>query len=404
MPKGVDILKDFHWEPRYTIIAVYVFLTAAAVTLFSAFVNQFPAVWSFLNTIVKYLMPFIYGFGLAFILSPMVRFFEKNLRIKWLSGKAKRNIALLETYLFALVMLILFFVVVIPTLVESITVLAKNIAYYTAQMEAAIDGLIKLIPMENIPTEVVDAIDKMITGVTSFVVSTLMQAITITGRVTAGVIDVVMAIIISLYMLANKEMLFAQSKKILYSILPERFVHRMIDLAHDSNVKFSGFVIGKIIDSIIIGILCAIGMIIFKMPFVTLVSLIIGVTNIIPYFGPFIGAIPGVILVFIGGGLGQALGFAVFVLVLQQFDGNILGPAILGQSTGLDAMWVIFAILLFGGLYGFVGMIIGVPLLSVLFGLAKTFMDWRLEKKGMSKELGDYASAEHGLFNVKKDE
>lgn len=397
-------MKDFHREPKYTTIAVYVFLTAAAVTLFGALVNQFPTAWNFLSTIVKYLMPFIYGFGLAFILSPMLRFFERNLRIKWLSGKAKRSVALLETYLFALVLLMLFFVVVIPTLVESITVLAKNISFYTAQMNQAIDSLIKLIPMENIPAEVVDAIDNIITGVTSFVVSTLMQAITITGRVTAGVIDVVMAVIISIYMLSNKEMLFAQFKKVLYALLPERFVHRMIDVAHDSNVKFSGFIIGKIIDSVIIGILCAAGMLIFKMPFVTLVSLIIGVTNIIPYFGPFIGAIPGVILVFIGGGLGQALGFAVFVLVLQQFDGNILGPAILGQSTGLDAMWVIFAILLFGGLYGFVGMIIGVPLLSVLFGLAKRFMDWRLEKKGMSRELEDYASEKHKLLDAKNDE
>lgn len=395
-------MKDFHWEPKYTTIAVYVFLVVAAATLFGAFIDQFPVFWGFASSIVKYLMPFIYGFGLAFILSPMLRFFERNLRIKWLSDKAKRNIALLETYLFALVLVVLFFVVVIPTLAESVTMLAKNIAFYTTQMDAAINGLLALIPMESIPTEVVNAIDKLVTGVTSFVVSSLMQAISITGRVTAGVIDVVMATIISIYMLANKEMLFAQSKKGLFALLPERFVHRLINVAHDSNLKFSGFIIGKIIDSIIIGILCAISMTIFRMPFVTLVSLIIGVTNIIPYFGRFIGAIPGVILVFIGGGLGQALGFAVFVLVLQQFDGNILGPAILGQSTGLDAMWVIFAILLFGGLYGFVGMIIGVPLLSVLFGLAKSFMDGRLRNKGMSQELEDYASEKHRLLKGRK--
>ncbi|MEG0852632.1 MAG: AI-2E family transporter [Angelakisella sp.] len=397
-------MKNFKWEPRYTVIAVYAFLVTAAAILFGSFVYSFPRIWEFFGSIVKYLMPFVYGFGLAFILSPMLRFFERNLGIKRLSGKAKRNIALLETYLFALVLLVVFFLVVIPTLVESVTVLAKNIAYYSTQMDETINQIVKLIPMENIPQEVINAIDKMFTGVTTFVVSTLMQAVTITGRVTAGVIDIIMAAIISLYMLANKEMLFAQLKKILYALMPERFVHRLIDVAHDSNAKFSGFVVGKIIDSIIIGILCGIGMSIFKMPFVTLVSLIIGVTNIIPYFGPFIGAIPGVILVFIGGGLGQAVGFAVFILVLQQFDGNILGPAILGQSTGLDAMWVIFAILLFGGLYGFVGMVIGVPLLSVLFALCKSFMDNRLEKKGMSKELADYASEKHKLLGAKQDD
>ncbi|MEG1777452.1 MAG: AI-2E family transporter, partial [Angelakisella sp.] len=238
------MFKDFHWEPKYTIIAVYAFLVAAASILFGALLREFPIVWGFLSSIVKYLVPFIYGFALAFVLSPMLRFFERNLRFGKLSGKAKRNIALLETYITALVLVVLFFLVVIPTLVDSVAMLAKNIAYYSTQMDETINELIAIIPMKNIPKEVIDAIDKMITDMTSFVVSTLMQAVSITGRVTAGVIDVVMATIISLYMLANKEMLFAQCKKGLYAMLPERFVHRLIDVAHDSNVKFSGFIIG----------------------------------------------------------------------------------------------------------------------------------------------------------------
>lgn len=395
-------MKNFKWEPRYTTISVYTFLVIAASMLFGAFVLRLDNVWDFLQSIVKYLIPFVYGFGLAFILSPLLRMSEKLIGSGITSGKLRRNIALLITYLFALLLLVIFFVVVIPTLAESVTALAKNIAYYSTQVDTMVSQIIAIIPIDNIPKEVVSSIDQMVNSVTQFVVNTLLHAVTLTSRVTAGAIDVVMGVIISIYMLANKERLIAQCKKILHAALPERSVQALINVAHDSNIKFSGFLIGKIIDSIIIGLMCAAGMWIFKMPFITLVSLIIGVTNIVPYFGPFIGAIPGFILVFIGGGFWQAVGFAVFVLVLQQFDGNVLGPAILGQSTGLDAMWVIFAILLFGGLYGFVGMVIGVPLLSVLFGIIGDLINTRLRHKGMSEETESYASEKHPLLATRK--
>lgn len=393
------MVKNFKWDPKYTVIAIYAFLVIAASILFGAFVYRFQTIWDFFSTIVKFLIPFVYGFGIAFILTPLLRFFEKLLPAAKLSGRLRRNIALLFTYLFALLMLVVFFLVVIPTLAESVTTLAKNIAFYSAQVDTLIAQAMDIIHLDNIPSEVIDAIDKLISSITGFIVTSLLQAVTITSRVTAGAIDAIMGVIISIYMLANKEILFAQCKKLLYAILPMRFVEKLIDVAHDSNVKFSGFLVGKLVDSIIIGIICATGMWIFKMPFITLVSLIVGITNIIPYFGPFIGAIPGVILVFIGGGVWQALGFAVFALVLQQFDGNILGPAILGQSTGLDAMWVIFAILLFGGLYGFVGMIIGVPLLAVIFGLVKELLNSLLHNKGLSDDIHEYASENHKLLS-----
>lgn len=396
-------MKNFNWEPKYNVISIYAFLVVAASILFGALVYRSSMIWDFFNSIVKYLIPFVYGFALAFILSPLMNVFEKRIPKKGLSGRVRRSIALLFTYLSALCLLVVFFLVVIPTLAESVTALAKNISTYSAQADTLITQLLTMIPMETVPQEVVNAINQLVGSMTSFIVASLLQLVTITSRVPNAAIDGIMGIIISLYMLSNKEMLFAQCKKILHAIMPVRLVDRLIDVAHDSSAKFSGFLIGKLVDSLIIGILCAVGMWIFKMPFITLVSLIIGVTNIIPYFGPFIGAIPGIILVFIGGGVGPAVAFAVFVLVLQQFDGNILGPAILGQSTGLDAMWVIFAILLFGGLYGFVGMIIGVPLLSVLFGLAKEFFHYRLQKKGLSCELDDYASEKHKLLSVKRE-
>ena len=395
-------MKRFDWEPRYTTIAIYAFLVIAASILFGMFAVNYEKVWGLVKTIFAYLVPFVYGFGIAFLLNPLMVFFERRLPGQKLSGRMRRNLALLLAYLLSLFVAVIFFLVVIPTLAESVTAIAKNIAFYSTQVDTIVSELTAMIPEELFSEEVGKAIDQFVQGITSFVVTTMLQAVSLTTRVTSGVIDLIMGAIISLYMLANKETLFAQCKQILYALFPERMVCRLIDIAHDSNEKFSGFIIGKIIDSLIIGILCGIGMWIFKMPFITLVSLIVGVTNIIPYFGPFIGAIPGILLVLIGGGPAQALGFALFVLVLQQFDGNILGPAILGQSTGLSAMWVIFAILLFGGLYGFVGMIIGVPLLAVLFGLAREFFSWRLEKKGLSTQVSNSASARHHLLTDRK--
>lgn len=378
-------------------------MVIAASILFGAFVINFDSVWGFLTSIVKYLVPFVYGFGIAFIINPMMKFFERLIKIQRISSKARRNIAICISYLMALLLVVVFFVIVIPNIASSITSVAKNINFYTTKVDQWLNDFVKLIPIDFIPAEVISAIDSVIKNLSTFLVTGLMQIVSVTGKITTGVIDSVMGIIVSIYMLANKESLFAQCKRILYAFIPEKAVQKMVDVAHSSNKKFTGFIIGKIIDSLIIGIICAIGMWIFKMPFISLVSLIIGVTNIIPYFGPFIGAIPGVLLVLIGGGFGQAIGFLVFILVLQQFDGNILGPAILGQSTGLDAMWVIFAILLFGGLYGFVGMIIGVPLLSVIFEFARIYINSRLKKKGLPENSKAYASKEHPLLDKKAE-
>ena len=302
------------------------------------------------------------------------------------------------SYLLVIIAISTFGMVVLPVLVESAGQLIGNVSFYTGRINELINQLIAYIPDQTISEEVQAAITQLFGLIYDFVASFLTQAVSVATRVASSVIEVVMGIIISVYMLSDKEKLIAQMKKILSAFLPTRAMEEILRVAHDSNQKFSGFITGKIIDSTIIGILCAVGMLIFQMPFVALVSLIVGITNVIPYFGPFIGAIPGVILVLIGGDITKAVLFAAFILGLQQFDGNILGPAILGQSTGLSAMWVVFAILLFGGLYGFVGMLIGVPLLAVIFGVLRSVVNGLLRKKGMSLDTRDYASDTHLLL------
>ena len=389
-------MKKIEWNNKHTTIAVYVFLVVAACLLFKAGVEQFDVIWGWFQKIIGYLFPFIYGFVLAYLLSPLVRRIEKPLKNNTqLRPKARRGIAMACAYLLVVIIIGVFGMVVGPVLAESTAQLVGNVSFYSKKINELINQLISYIPDESISQEVQAALTQVFEVLYAFISSFLTQVVSIATKVVSSVIEVVMGIIISIYMLGDKERLIAQTKKVFSALLPERAYRQVIRVAHDSNQKFSGFITGKIVDSTIIGLLCAVGMLIFRMPFVALVSLIVGITNVIPYFGPIIGAVPGVILVLIGGDLMQALFFAIFVLALQQFDGNILGPAILGQSTGLSAMWVVFAILLFGGLYGFVGMIIGVPLLAVIFGVLRSIIDAILRKKGMSTDSRDYASDQH---------
>ena len=389
-------MKKIEWNNKYTTIAVYVFLVVAACLLFKAGVEQFDVIWGWFQKIIGYLFPFIYGFVLAYLLSPLVRRIEKPLKNNTqLRPKARRGIAMACAYLLVVIIIGVFGMVVGPVLAESTAQLVGNVSFYSKKINELINQLISYIPDESISQEVQAALTQVFEVLYAFISSFLTQVVSIATKVVSSVIEVVMGIIISIYMLGDKERLIAQTKKVFSALLPERAYRQVIRVAHDSNQKFSGFITGKIVDSTIIGLLCAVGMLIFRMPFVALVSLIVGITNVIPYFGPIIGAVPGVILVLIGGDPMQALFFAIFVLALQQFDGNILGPAILGQSTGLSAMWVVFAILLFGGLYGFVGMIIGVPLLAVIFGVLRSIIDAILRKKGMSTDSRDYASDQH---------
>ena len=199
---------------------------------------------------------------------------------------------------------------------------------------------------------------------------------TVISGLSSGLLSVVLAlkniligVIVMVYLLNIKETLSAQGKKIIYSVLPLRMANQFIEELRFVHRVFGGFITGKLLDSLIIGIICFVCLNWMKMPYVLLVSVIVGVTNVIPFFGPFIGAVPSAFLILLVSPM-KCLYFLIFIVLLQQFDGNILGPKILGQSTGLPSFWVLFSILLFGGLFGFVGMIIAVPLFAVIYRLS----------------------------------
>ena len=211
--------------------------------------------------------------------------------------------------------------------------------------------------------------------------------------------NLVIGIIVAVYMLASRKRFVQQGKLVLYSIFKPRWAELIKEEAKYADKMFGGFINGKIMDSAIIGVLCYIGCLIFKFPSALLVSVIIGVTNVIPFFGPFIGAVPATLLILIQNPI-KALWFVLFVLVLQQLDGNVIGPKILGNTTGLSSFWVLFAILLFGGLWGFVGMIVGVPLFAVIYDIIKKLVIHGLKRNAELDMLQTY----HDNFGDPEDD
>lgn len=201
--------------------------------------------------------------------------------------------------------------------------------------------------------------------------------------------NLLIGFIISIYLLASKELFAAQAKKIIYAICSVESANRFISNVRFAHKTFGGFFVGKILDSIIIGIICFVITSILGMPFCVLISVIIGVTNIIPFFGPFLGAIPSILLILFVDPL-KAVYFAIFVIILQQVDGNIIGPKILGSSTGLSSFWVIFSITFFGGIWGILGMIVGVPIFAILFAFMKSLIETRLSARNLSPETKKY--------------
>ena len=229
----------------------------------------------------------------------------------------------------------------------------------------------------------------------------LRQMNVLMTNITTGAINVLSEVfnflvgcIVSVYMLFGKETFAAQIKKMLYAGMQVERANKKLHITRKSNEIFGGFIIGKIIDSAIIGVLCFIGITILDMPYILLVSVIVGVTNVIPFFGPYIGAIPSTILIALADPL-KGLYFLIFIIALQQLDGNVIGPKILGNSTGLSAFWVVFSILLGGGLFGFIGMIIGVPTFAVIYYIVKMVVEEKLKKKKLPPDTEHYGDVEY---------
>lgn len=404
------------FEKKYVEIGIISFLVIAASLIFYYFLFHHTTLFQAISNVYKIISPVIYGFILAFLMTPVLNFIERRiikvLFVKWhidivKKKKLIRAISLILTIVFILAIFYGFFNMVIPRVKDSIVSIVNQFDSYISNFEKWLDKFFYNNP--NVAENFDDFMDKYAPEISTFLNENILGKVEVLVKsVSLNLIGVVKALwnliigfIISIYVLASKETFAGQTKKIVYAIFQKKNANSIIDAGRFINKTFMGFISGKIIDSAIIGCLCFIGTTIIGTPHALLVSVIVGVTNIIPFFGPFLGAIPCILLILIIEPI-QALYFVFFIFLLQQLDGNVIGPKILGDSTGLSGFWVIFAITLFGGLYGVGGMIIGVPFCAIVYAGVRMLVNNRLEKKMMNTETENYVTLEkideNGLF------
>ena len=354
-------------------------------------------------TLLSILMPVIYGAVLAYLLTPVYNWCGRKLdsRLSRLipSERSRRNlgkcVGTIVSLLVLIVVVVGLFSMLIPELLRSVRNVMDALPENMNNFSAWIEEMLKANPeavmyLQNYMNQGMAWLREWITNVLAPNINTIISSLS-SGMFSFlnWVKNILIGLIVMVYLLNMKDSLVTIAKKVVYSIAPLLWANRIIQEARYIHQVFGGFIIGKLVDSLIIGILCFICMSLMKMPYVLLISVIVGVTNVIPFFGPFIGAVPSAILVLLVNPI-QCVYFLIFILLLQQFDGNILGPKILGESTGISSFWVLFSILLFGGLFGFVGMIIGVPTFAVIYRLLSDGVKASLRRKQLPEDTAAY--------------
>lgn len=383
-----------NWNTKYNTISVYTFIVVCAIIAFYLSISQMSALMNKISHIIVIFKPFIMGFAIAYILDFVLRFYENVVfEIKFFKKfniKSKRWLGLLFTYVTAFLFIALFIHFVLPQLIDSIVGLVNDIPLYIQDTTKFINGLIDKLDLGE---QYQGVINENFNNLIDYIIKVATNLLPMLGGLLTALLssiwNIVLGLIISIYLLIEKERFFALSKKITYAILPKRAAIKTIELTHRSNDTFGKFLSGKILDSFIIGILTFVVLTIFNMPYTLLISVIVGITNIIPFFGPFIGAIPSVIIILFVSPI-KAFWFLVIILIIQQIDGNIIGPKILGDSIGISAFWILFSILVAGKFLGLVGMIIGVPLFAIVYSIIKEIIEDKLDKKGLKTETEDY--------------
>ena len=374
-----------------------IILIAVVVVLIIYLFMNLDKVGEFLNKLIAILLPIILGWVFTFIMAPLYNIINKKLSNNK-DEKLSKFSNVIATIVCALVivglsigLLFLF----IPQLYSSITRFLSRVGGYLSGIRETIES-VKATSNNDTTQQLLQQLEKSISGMIdnasrinySTIVSSLFTGFAISFK---AILNYFVALVVMIYSLNLKEELCLGLKRILFAFTRKDIGEKILEEVGYAKQVFSGFFLGKILDSLIIGVICYICCMIMKMPYTPLISVIVGITNIIPFFGPFIGAVPAFLLIFLEVPFSwKPWGFLIFILILQQVDGNIIGPKILGDRTGVGSFWVLFSILLFGGLFGFVGMIIAVPLWAVITRITDEFVTARLVKKGYPVKREEY--------------
>lgn len=394
---------------KYFGLGVTIVATGAVTLLIFFCIYKFAALTAGIKKLIGILMPVLVGIVIAYVLSPLYNWlWRKLLRLlhhtfKWHGRGAVRCagiLAMTATFAGAGAVLAGLLALIIPQIIMSVSSFATTLPSNLMHVSQSLQKL-----LANNPEIEQTAMSLYAQGV-SYIEEWIQNSFTPSmqdamGYISIGVMSTVsffknflIGLIVAVYLLSGKEKFLSQMTRCTYALFGARWGNVITGYARYANQVFTGFISGKLLDSLIIFLISIVALNIMNMPYAMLVSVIIGVTNIIPFFGPFIGAIPSFIIILINSPI-QSLYFLIFVLALQQFDGNILGPKILGNSTGLPSFWVLFAILLFGGLFGFIGMLIGVPVFAVLTHIFKDILNRRLKQQHLPTETASYAYLDH---------
>lgn len=383
------------FQRRFINISLTIFLgLALSITFFFAIYNARDLNLGF-GKLIGALRPFIYGAIIAYLLIPVCNFFERNcinlLTKTKLSTKSVQKIAsvssIILSFLFAFLIIYILLSLIIPQFIVSLSTIVDNFDWYYANITNWVNDFFK---NNKLLHDYAETITKSISSTAEKWLQTelLPNAKTLVSNVSTGVLgafsiikNLFIGIIVSIYFLISRKNFAAQARIFTHAVFKEKIAGKIIDEVNFTNKMFMGFISGRLLDSTIIGCLCFIGFTILKIPYPLLISVIVGVTNVIPFFGPFIGGIPAGFIILMASPV-KCLWFVIFIVILQQIDGNIIGPKIVGEKTNLNSFWVLFAIMLFSGLFGFAGMIVGVPVFAVIYHLVQELVMLGLKRTG----------------------
>ena len=404
-------------ENKHARLMFMIFIVGALLIIFNQIVGNYESFSEGVDTIKTIISPFIYGFVMAYLLSPIYNATVRGLYK--LLGKYFKNKQRLFSFckLVASVVAVVCLIgavagliaLIVPQVIESLTGILKSLPQRLTQLSALFNDITSKMDNKRLAMKMSEIYAQVQTNLIELAQTKLLPGMgTLVGQVSTQVIltlktmmNVMIGVMACVYMLNSKERFQGQFKKVILATLPKEKAEAVFDFAKFTNRTFGGFINGKIIDSIIIGIICFILMKIFGFPYPILISAIIGITNVIPFFGPFIGAIPAAIIILLVSPI-HALYFLVLIFVLQQVDGNIIGPAILGNTTGIASFWVLFSIVIGGGLFGFIGMVLGVPVFAIIYYYFSRSINKRLEAKGLEFRTDSYEDL--NKYKIDKEE
>lgn len=361
-------------------------LVIMAIVLIFAFI-YISEIWSFVKFVIRIFMPFIIGLAIAFVLNVLMNTIENKWFKKWkASTKVKRPISLLVSIALVLGFIVFLLLLIIPNLQNTIELFADSIPAYSRSLQNLLNGW-------GIDADVIDnvreVLDSLGNSLADYIKDNSNQLISTTlgiaSNVVSAFVNVTIGFVFAIYFLAQKEKITSQFNKVMDAYLPKKRVNKIKEIAHLSNKVFSSFVSGQCIEAIIIGVLCFFGMVILRLPYASTISVLVGFTALIPVFGAFIGTIFGAFLIFMVSPL-QAIIFVMFIIILQQLEGNLIYPKVVGKSVGLPGIWVLVAVSVGASINGVLGMLLSVPICSIIYSILATNVRIRLEDKNKTNK------------------